>query len=346
MGSTFLFHEDVWQPQVLATVMTNSVGAVMSVANVTQQSASDVGHATLYGACTGLIIAVLVVLYFGEKIIPPEQHGPWAIYLGAIIGAILLTPLLALAGFIPDTARTRVAVVGGTLLFIFAATRVVVRNWGQEDGRKLAAARQRRPLPAWDASSVLPAPESSASALTERERAAQVFAAVAHLARQFSPDVVLSQVSSGQAGQEAERQAQLAGQWMQVEARLLAVSAGYPSVAVRRQVPVFQMAALTVMNAASELLTAARANQGSEECTLRTDEAWTSLLSLASAWGALVAALHADSKDEMSGQAEQEDWSRRRSAPRSRRAASLRRSSRPTTAGLMQKRQRRDKRLR
>jgi hypothetical protein len=41
--------------QVPATVMNNSVGAlVMSVANVTQQSASDVGHATLYGACAGL----------------------------------------------------------------------------------------------------------------------------------------------------------------------------------------------------------------------------------------------------------------------------------------------------
>jgi hypothetical protein len=42
-----------------------------------------VGHATSYGIFAALIIAVLVVLYFGEKIIRPDQHRSAVIYLSA-----------------------------------------------------------------------------------------------------------------------------------------------------------------------------------------------------------------------------------------------------------------------
>jgi hypothetical protein len=325
--------------------VNDPVGALrMSVLSATQPlMASDVGHATFYGACTGLIIAVLVVLYFGEKIIPPDQHGPWAIYLGAIIGAVLLTPLLVLGGFIPDTSHTRMAVVGGTLLFLLAASRVVVRNWGLEDGRRQAAARQPRPFPAWDASAVLSPPEGTAAALTERERAAQVFAAAAHLIRQLTPDIVLKQIDSGQLSQEAERQVQLAGQWMQVESRLLAVSAGYPSAAVRRQVPGFQLAALTVMKAASELLTAARDDLGDEERVRRAEEVRASLMSLASAWDELVAALHAGAESATSSYVEQ---GRHHRPSRPRQTASRRRLNGSASVDLTLKRQRRGPRLR
>jgi len=302
-------------------------------------AASDVGHATFYGTCAALIIAVLVVLYFGEKIIPPDQHEPWVIYLGAIIGALLLTTVFALAGFISDTFDTRVAVAGGTLVFLLGAGSVVVTNWGKEDGRRKAVAGQPRPFPAWDTSTILPSPESTASVLTERERAAQVFAATAHLIRQLNPDIIIKQIDSGQLSQEAERQAKIAGHWMQVEPTLLAVSAGYPSVAVRRQVRVFHLAAITVMRAASELLAAARNDLGGEERAQRTEEAKASFVSFASEWDELVEALHVDPKGETSSQAEYRHRSGYTRVPRPLRTASRRRLARSVPANLTLKRQ-------
>jgi hypothetical protein len=311
--------------------MSLPVAAIRASALTATQSpvASDVGHATFYGTCAALIIAVLVVLYFGEKIIPPDQHAPWAIYLGAIIGALLLTAVFALAGFVPDTHGTRVGVAGGTLLFLLGAGSVVVTNWGHEDGRRQAAARQLRPFPAWGTSTVLPSPESTASVLTERERAAAVFAAAAHLIRQFNPDITVKQVDAGQLSQEAERQARIAEQWMQVEPSLLAVSAGYPSDAVRRQIPVFHLAAITVMKAASELLAAARNDLGNEECAQRADEAKESLSSFAAEWERLVAALHVEPQTAASSHAEDGHRSGYPRVPRPQRTASRRRLNGP-----------------
>lgn len=328
--------------------MNLSVAAVRAADLTATQSpaASDVGHATFYGTCAGLIIAVIVVLYFGEKIIPPDQHGPWAIYLGAIVGAVLLTPLFALAGFIADTFDTRVATAGATLLFILAAGRVVVRNWGLEDGRRQAVAKQPRPFPAWDTSTVLPSPESTASVLTERERAAQVFAATAHLTRQFTPDIVVKQIDSGQLSQEAERQARLAEQWMQVEPMLMAVSAGYPSAAVRLQVPIFHLAAAKVIMAASELLAAARNARSDEERTQRAEDANSSLMSFAFEWDNLVAALHAEPGSPASNHAEHGHQSGYPRAFRPRRTASRRKLIGPASPDLTLKRQQQNPRLR
>jgi hypothetical protein len=297
---------------------------VSALTAVQPSAASDVGHATFYGTCAGLIIAVLVVLYFSEKIIPPDQHGPWAIYLGAIIGALLLTPLLALAGFMPDTFGTRVGVAGGTLLFLLGAGRVVVTNWGREDGRRRAATRQPHPFPAWDASTVLPSPEHTASTLTERERAAQVFAATAHLIRQFNPDIVVKQIDSGQLNREAERQVRIADQWMRVEPQLLAVSAGYPSNAVRRQILVFHMAAVAVMKASSDLVAAARKDLDDDERDELTEEARDLLLAFAAEWDQLVAALHAHPRDAVPGLAKHGHRNGYPRVPRSRRTASRR----------------------
>ncbi len=69
-----------------------------------------------------------------------------------------------------------------------------------------------RPAPVWDTSAVLPSPESTASVLTERERAAQVFGAALHVIRQFSPDLVAKLIDSGQLQQEADRQTLVAKQ--------------------------------------------------------------------------------------------------------------------------------------
>jgi hypothetical protein len=260
-------------------------------------AASDVGHATFYGTCAGLIIAVLVVLYFGEKIIPTDQHPQAVIYLGAVVGALLTLPVLALAGFVSDDFRTRLAVSAGTFLFLVWAFSVVARNWGHEDGRRQAESALPRPSPIWDASAILPPPESIAAVLTERERAAQVFAAAAHVIRQFNPDITVSLIASGQLQQEADRQARVAEQWMRVEPALMAVSAGYPASAVRTQVAAFHAAAVDVMKRSSELMAAARKELAHEERAKRAETAEDALTSLAAEWGKLVNSLHPDDPD-------------------------------------------------
>lgn len=257
-------------------------------------AASEVGHAMFYGTCATLIIAVLVVLYFGEKIIPEDQHRPAVIYLGSIIGVMLLVPVLALAGFMPDTFRVRAAVAGCTFLFLLGAFGVVVRNWGHEDGRRQAEAARPQPAPVWDTSAVLPSPESTASVLTERERAGQAFGAALHVIRQFSPDIVAKFIDSGHLRQEADRQVLVAKQWMRVEPVLLAISAGYPSAAVRHQVAVFDGAASTVMEQSSGLLAAAREGLSGEERAKRAKAAKDAFMVLAAEWDKLITALHAD----------------------------------------------------
>jgi hypothetical protein len=81
---------------------------------------------------------------------------------------------------------------------------------------------------------------------------------------------------------------------MGVEPVLLAVSAGYPSVAVRQQVPVFYAAASTVMKRASDLLAAALEGIDGEERAKRVEAAQDALVSLAIEWDKLITALHAD----------------------------------------------------
>jgi hypothetical protein len=274
--------------------MNLAVTAVrVSAHAVTQPPAvSDIGHATFYGTCAGLIIAVLVVLYFGEKIIPTDQHPSAVIYLGTVIGTMLALPVLALAGFVPDTFRTRLGVAAGTFVFLLCAFRVVVRNWGHEDGRRQAESTRPRPIPVWDASVILPSPESTKSVLTERERAAQVFAAAAHVIMQLNPDIIIRLIDSGQMQQEADRQARVGEQWMRVEPALLAVSAGYPLAAVRAQITAFHVAVTNVMKQSRELLAAAREGLPNDERDSRAESAKDALTSLASEWDRLVSSLH------------------------------------------------------
>lgn len=272
-----------------------AVAAPMPVHAAAQPPApADVGHATFYGTCAALIIAVLVVLYFDEKIIPADQHRPAVIYLGTVLGAVLLIPVLVLAGFMPDTSGTREALAGSTVLFLVGGFGAAVTHWGREDGRRLAEARRPRPVPAWDASAVLlPPPETTAAALTERERAAQAFAAALHVARLFSPDLVAKFIDAGQLQQEAERQAQAFTQWTKVEPVLLAISAGYPSAAVRHQVAAFDVAAAGLMRRASELLAAAREGLRNHERAERAQAAQDAVVSVAREWDKLIKALHA-----------------------------------------------------
>ena len=82
------------------------------------------------------------------------------------------------------------------LLFLLGAGRVVVMNWVREDGWRRAEAARSRPAPVWDTPAVLPSPESTVAALTEREHAARVFGAAAHVIWQFNPDITAMQVSS------------------------------------------------------------------------------------------------------------------------------------------------------
>lgn len=165
--------------------------------------------------------------------------------------------------------------------------------------RRQAQAARPRPAPVWDTSTVLPAPESTAAVLTERERAGQAFGAALHVIRQFNPDIVIKQIDAGQLQQEADRQRGVAEQWMRVEPVLLAISAGYPSVAVRHQVAVFDATAVTLMRACSQLLVTAGEGLSREECAKHAEEATDALMSLAAEWDGLVTALHADEPDSM-----------------------------------------------
>lgn len=143
------------------------------------------GYAALYECCAALIIAVLAVLYFDERVrrgLSARLRGYAIGSLGGIIGTGLLVPLLALAGFIADTFVVRAFTVGYTLVFLVAAFSVAIRSWAREDAARIRLARpvQLPPLP-------VPAPRAG---MTEREHAAGVLgAALAIIAQLLVPFV-------------------------------------------------------------------------------------------------------------------------------------------------------------
>jgi hypothetical protein len=65
-------------------------------------------YAALYETCAALIVAVMLVIYFDERVrrrMTLRVRGYAVGWLGGIIGTGLLVPLFALAGFIPQTGR-------------------------------------------------------------------------------------------------------------------------------------------------------------------------------------------------------------------------------------------------
>src|SRR5262249_10584312 len=82
---------------------------------------AEPAYATLYATCAALMIAVLVVYYFDQRVrdrLTARQRGYAIGSLGGVIGTGLLLCLFLLAGIIPDTATFRVFITIYTLVFL------------------------------------------------------------------------------------------------------------------------------------------------------------------------------------------------------------------------------------
>lgn len=226
--------------------MTDVLVSADAAARATSHVAVPDGHAPLYEACAALIVAVMVVIYFDERVrnkLTARMRGYAIGSLGGIIGTGLLVPLFALAGFIGDTVATRVGVVGYTLLFFLAAFGAAMQIWGAEDGRKLRAARPAPPPPP-----PIPLPRGGQ---TERERAGEVLGAMLANLAQMHPAVIAANIGRTGPGPEAERLRSVTGQLMTLSPYLIAVSASYPSAQVREHVAGFAKATSNAMEQAA-----------------------------------------------------------------------------------------------
>jgi hypothetical protein len=245
-------------------------------------------HDALYECCAALIIAVMVVLYFDERVrrdLSARLRGYTIGSLGGLIGTGLLVPLFALAGFIKDTTAVRWFAVLYTLAFLGAAFSVAARSWGREDAARLRRARPS-PLPQMP----LPPPRTG---MTEREHAAEVLGAALFLTVQFQPEVVLNQLS--QTGPEPawERLRSLAGQWYNLQPSLTAISAGYPSASVREHVGTFIQAASQAMGQPAQLFSDKAAWADIQARARWRDQATPAWEAAAHAWDEVVSSLHA-----------------------------------------------------
>lgn len=226
--------------------MTDVLVSAGAAARATSHVAAPDGHAPLYETCAALIVAVMVVIYFDERVrnsLTARMRGYAIGSLGGIIGAGLLVPLFALAGFISDTVSTRVGVVGYTLVFFVVAFGAAMQIWGTEDGHRLRAAHPAPPLPP-----PIPLPRGGQ---TERERAGEVLGAMLANLAQMHPAVIAANIVRTGRGPEAERLRNITGQLMILNPYLIAVRASYPSAEVREHMARFTKAASHAMDQAA-----------------------------------------------------------------------------------------------
>jgi hypothetical protein len=245
-------------------------------------------HESLYECCAALIIAVMVVLYFDERVrrdLSARLRGYAIGSLGGLIGTGLLVPLFALAGFMHDTTAVRAFTVGYTLVFLIAAFGVAIRSWGREDAARLQPARPA-PLPPLP----LPAPRAG---MTEREHAAEVLGAAMSIAALFRPETVLLQLSRTGPVAELERLTRLTAQWYTLQPSLIAITAGYPAALVRERIGVFVHAVSEVVQQPAVLFSSKDALADDQARVRWGDEATTKSEYLMLAWDQIVSALHA-----------------------------------------------------
>jgi hypothetical protein len=246
------------------------------------------GHSSLYETCVAVVIAVLVVLYFDERVrgaMTLSQRGRAIGWLGGILTLGIFMPVMTLAGFTPDTSKIRAFTVGITALFLLAAFGIAISAWGREDGRRLRDA----PVPP-----VPPVPVPSPH-LPERERAAEVlgyaFLAVAQVGVTF---MVLTRPEPATAPELARAREFLrswAVRWAEMGPSLAAIVVGYPSPEVREQVQALVDAATRVLS-----LTVKLAEFGdpldNEEREQYAGEADGEFATVAATQKAIIAALH------------------------------------------------------
>jgi hypothetical protein len=148
----------------------------MSMAAHKVAAEAPTSHDGFYSSCVTVIIAVMVVLYFDERVrgrLTPRERGTAIGWLGGVITLGLLTPLLAMAGVISDTTRAREVAVAFTFLFLVAVFSGATSIWGREDGARIRTAQAAPQAPCPPLPSV-PVPRPG---MTEREHADDVLGA-------------------------------------------------------------------------------------------------------------------------------------------------------------------------
>jgi hypothetical protein len=262
------------------------INPVLTLARAAPVAASQ-SHDALYETCAALIIAVLVVFYFDERVrhrLTARLRGYAIGSLGGFIGTGLAVPLLALGGFTSDTRVVRAVTVVYTFGFLVAAFGTAISIWGAEDGARLRSARA---VPAF-----APRLPVARAGQTEREHAAEVLAAAAFIVSQASPEAVTAQLARTGPGPETERLRGLAAHWAAVHPLLIAITAGYPSAGVREQTAAFVRASATVMRHAADLFADRQMLVHGGPPPQWTEQARAAYGDLDRAWIALVCALH------------------------------------------------------
>jgi hypothetical protein len=251
------------------------------------------GHSLLYEVCATVIIAVLVVLYFDERIrnaMTLPQRGRAIGWLGGILALGIFMPVMTLAGFIPDTARIRASTVAILAAFLLAAFGIAISAWGREDGQRLRAA----PAPQVPPAPPVPSPSPH---LSERERAAEVlgyaFLAVAQAGTVFTVLTRAEPAPDGEIARAREFLRCWSIRWAELGPSLTAIIVGYPSPQVRKHVQVFIDAASRVL-----LLTVKLAGSGDplddEASEQLAGSAPAEFAAVATAQKAIIAALHSE----------------------------------------------------
>lgn len=266
--------------------------SLLLAAHTTTATAPPPPHDGLYATCATLIIAVLVVLYFDERVrrgLTARIRGYAIGSLGGIIAVGILPPLLALAGMIADTAAVRQFTVLYTLAFLVFAFGIAIQNWGHEDAARIRAAQT--PPPVIVPAVAVPPPREEQ---TEREHAAEVLAAALTILSKAHPDIVAANLSKTGPAAEATRMRQVSASWMTILPMLIAISAGYPAAEVRKQAEAFYQAGIKAMAQPASLFDGAQALTDFGQPTAEWREQATAVYgAVDEAWKALTNALHA-----------------------------------------------------
>jgi hypothetical protein len=270
-----------------------------AAARPTAHAAAAAGdtHPALYETCAGLIVAVLVVLYFDERVrrgLTARIRGYAIGSLGGIIGTGLLIPVFALAGFISDTTPIRAFTAIYTLTFLAFAFGIAIQNWGHEDAARIRAAQG--PPPVTLPPVPIPPPRPGQ---TEREHAAEVLGATMTILAQIEPDIVTMFLAKVGPVREAQRLSQLNTQWIAAQPALIALNAGYPSADVREKTKAFIEAAARAMAQPAILFENPQALTDSERTAEWGEQAKAAYAAAHEAWNAVTDALHA--RDEHPG---------------------------------------------
>jgi hypothetical protein len=253
---------------------------------------AEVTHDSLYEITVTVVIAVLVVLYFDERVrgaMTPRQRGSAIGWLGGILTAGIFVPVMVLAGFVPDTRGARFGTVATVALFLLGAFGVAISAWGREDARRLRAAPTPAPMP-----QAPPLPDPSPH-LSERERAAVVlgyaFTAVAACATTFTVLTQEEPAIPAVRAQAGEFMRSWVDRWSGLEPALAAIVTGYPSPQVREHARTFTAAAAKVTLLTAKLAVSPDPPDEAELKRLEA-EAPGEFEAVAAEQAAIIAALH------------------------------------------------------